>query len=49
MISNIIDWVVDCLYESKWLVENAVSWGIEFINTLLQELSAEILGIWKLK
>ena len=49
MISNIIDWGVDCFYEFKWLVEDAVSWGIEFIKTLLQELSAAILRIRKLK
>lgn len=49
MISNFIDWMVDSVYEFKWLVEDVVSWEIEFFKSLLQVLFATILRIRKLK
>ena len=38
MISNFIDWIVDSLYELKWLIEDMVSWEVNSLKTIVQEI-----------
>ena len=38
MISDFIDWIVDSLYELKWLIEDMVSWEVNSLKTIVQEI-----------
>lgn len=38
MISDFIDWIVDSLYELKWLVEAAAKWCFDSVKTSVQEI-----------
>ena len=42
MISNFIDWMVDGLYEFKWLVEDMVNWEVNSLKTIVQEIVRRI-------
>ena len=38
MISDFIDWIVDSLYELKWLIEDMVSWEVNSLKTIVQDI-----------
>lgn len=38
MISDFIDWLVDGLYEFKWLIEDIVRWEVNSLKTIVQEI-----------
>lgn len=38
MISNFIDWLVDSLYEFKWLIEDMVRWEVNSLKAIVQEI-----------
>lgn len=42
MISDFIDWIVDSLYELKWLIEDMVSWEVNSLKTIVQEIWGQI-------
>ena len=42
MISDSIDWIVDSLYELKWLIEDMVSWEVNSLKTIVQEIWGQI-------
>lgn len=42
MIFNFIDWMVDGLYEFKWLVETAAKWEVDSLKTSLQKIVRRI-------
>lgn len=42
MISDFIDWIVDSLYELKWLIEDMVSWEVNSLKTIVQEIRGRI-------
>ena len=42
MISSFIDWIVDSLYELKWLIEDMVSWEVDSLKTSLQKIARRI-------
>lgn len=42
MISNFIDWMVDSLYEFKWLVEILAKWYFDSVKTSVQEIVRRI-------
>nr|DAX78659.1 MAG TPA: hypothetical protein [Caudoviricetes sp.] len=42
MISSFIDWMVDSLYELKWLIEDMVSWEVDSLKTSLQKIARRI-------
>lgn len=42
MISDFIDWLVDGLYEFKWLIEDLVSWEVNSLKTIVQEIRGQI-------
>ena len=37
MISNFIDWMLDGVYEFKWLVEILAKWEVNSLKTSVQE------------
>lgn len=38
MISNFIDWMIDGLYDFKWLVEIPAKWEVNSLKTSVQEI-----------
>ena len=42
MISNFIDWMVDSLYEFKWLVEILAKWEVNSLKTSLRKIVRRI-------
>ena len=42
MISDFIDWIVDSLYKLKWLIEDMVSWEVNSLKTIVQEIWGQI-------
>ena len=42
MISNFIDWMIDSLYDFKWLIEDMVSWEVNSLKTIVQEIRGRI-------
>ena len=42
MISDFIDWIVDSLYELKWLIEDMVSWEVNSLKTSLRKIVRRI-------
>ena len=42
MISNFIDWMLDGVYEFKWLVEILVKWEVNSLKTSVQEIVRRI-------
>lgn len=42
MISNFIDWMVDSLYEFKWLVKILAKWEVNSLKTSVQEIVRRI-------
>lgn len=42
MISDFIDWIVDSLYELKWLIEDMVRWEVNSLKTIVQEIWGQI-------
>ena len=42
MVSDFIDWMIDGLYEFKWLVEDMVNWEVNSLKTIVQEIVRRI-------
>ena len=42
MISGFIDWMIDSVYEFKWLVEIMVKWEVNSLKTSVQEIVRRI-------
>ena len=42
MISNFIDWMLDGVYEFKWLVEILAKWEVDSLKTSVQEIVRRI-------
>ena len=42
MIFNFIDWMLDSVYEFKWLVEAVAKWEVNSLKTSLQEIARRI-------
>ena len=38
MISNFIDWMIDSLYDFKWLVKMLAKWEVNSLKTSLQKI-----------
>ena len=42
MISDFIDWMIDSVYDFKWLVETLAKWEANSLKTSLQEIVRRI-------
>lgn len=42
MISNFIDWMLDGVYEFKWLVEILAKWEVNSLKTSLRKIVRRI-------
>lgn len=42
MILNFIDWMIDSVYEFKWLVEVVAKWWFDSLKTSLQGIARRI-------
>ena len=42
MISNFIDWMIDGLYDFKWLVKILAKWEVNSLKTSLQKIVRRI-------
>ena len=42
MISNFIDWMIDSVYEFKWLVEAVAKWWFDSLKTSLRVIARRI-------
>lgn len=42
MFSDFIDWMIDGLYEFKWIVEDMVNWEVNSLKTIVQEIVRRI-------
>ena len=42
MISNFIDWMLDSVYEFKWLVKILAKWEVNYLKTSIQEIVRRI-------
>ena len=38
MFSNFIDWMIDSLYDFKWLVKILAKWEVNSLKTSLQKI-----------
>lgn len=42
MISDFIDWMIDSVYEFKWLVKILAKWEVNSLKTSLQVIARRI-------